>query len=550
MIRYFFILLLSSQLLSAQTKKGTLANTKATAPKLIVGIVIDQMRSDYIYRFWNRYGTGGFKKLINEGYYFKNTHYNYVPTYTGPGHAAIFSGSTPSDNGIIANEWYGIQKKKEIYCAEDDNVNVVGTTNEKHKRSPKNLLASTIGDELKISTNARAKVFGVAIKDRSAIFPAGHAADAAFWFDDKTGFFITSSWYTKQLPEWLNTFNSQGLVSTYFKLGWNTLYPIATYTASIADSNRYERSHIKKNSPTFPYTYASQLEQKKYGTIASTPHGNTLTRVLAEACLKGEQLGKDEICDLLTVSFSSPDIIGHAYGPRSIEIEDTYLRLDKEIELFLNTLDQEVGKGQYALFLTADHGAADVPNHLLDSKIPAGLINRDSLRTYLKKEAITQLGDSLVIANVSNDQVFLNHPYIATLKLNPKLVTETVTRLLLNYKGIAEVYNADVFKTNSFLGREAKALLQRGYNHQRSGDLLYLLEPAWMEYVETGTTHGSSYLYDTHVPLLFYGLSIPKGSTYDYVSITQIAPTICALLQINFPNACISNPLQSYWQKQ
>jgi predicted AlkP superfamily pyrophosphatase or phosphodiesterase len=517
-------------------------------PKLIVGVIVDQMRNDYIYRYWNRYGNGGFKKLVTGGYYFKNAHYNYIPTYTGPGHACVYTGSTPSENGIIANEWFDRDKKDMMNCVEDKSVNPVGTTNEKHKRSPKNLLASTLGDELKINSNGKAKVFGIALKDRSAIFPAGHAADGAFWLDDKTGNFVSSTWYMNQLPEWVNAFNNRNLIMTYFAQGWNTLYPIETYTNSISDDNRYEKAHVKKDKSVFPYTYQAQIDGKNYGTIAATTHGNTLTKEMVLACLKAEQLGKDEVTDLLAISFSSPDIIGHSTGPRSVEMEDTYLRLDKDLEDLINQLDKEVGKDNYTLFLTADHGGADVPNHLVDNKIPAGNINKDSITLAIKKYALKNFGDSVIISSVSNDQVFLNHNRIADLKLNTKDIKQSITEFLMAYKGVAEVYPNEVLKTTQFTGRENKALLQRGYNHQRSGDLLYILQPAWMEYQDKGTTHGSSYIYDTHVPLIFYGSGVVTGQTQEYVTITQIAPTLCAFLQINFTNATTANPLLNYWQ--
>lgn len=547
--RYFLGLVAVIQVVFGWAQKPATVKETGDKPKLVVGIIIDQMRDDYIYRFWNRYGQGGFKRLVNNGYYFKNAHYNYVPTYTGPGHACVYTGSTPSRNGIIANEWYNRSSGKMMNCVEDKAVTPVGTDNERHRRSPANLLATTIGDELKISSNNRAKVFGVALKDRSAIFPAGHAANGAFWLDDKTGNFVSSSWYMKVLPQWLKAFNERNLILSYLSGGWNTLYPLVTYTSSINDTNRYERAHVKKDLPVFPYIYETQIKNKNYGTVAITPYGNTLTRELAVACLKGEQMGKDDECDLLAVSFSSPDIIGHSYGPRSVEIEDTYLRLDKELELLFNELDKEVGNGNYMAFLTADHGGADVPNHLLDNKIPAGVINEDSITKAIKQFAFNQFGDSALVVNVSNSQVFLDRGKIQRQKLSVDNIKQDLCNFLLNYKGVAEAYPSEVFKTSSFSGRDDKSLLQRGFNHLRSGDVLYVLQPAWMEYVETGTTHGSSYLYDTHVPLLFFGKGISKGNSFEYVTITQIAPTLSALLKLNYPNACIAEPLQSYFQK-
>jgi predicted AlkP superfamily pyrophosphatase or phosphodiesterase len=539
---FSFFLLLSLASFS-QKKIPVKAIVQSQTPKLMVGIIVDQMRNDYISRYWNRYGEGGFKRLVNGGYYFKNAHYNYIPTYTGPGHACVYTGSTPSENGVIANEWFDREERKEINCVEDTLVKPIGTENKRHRRSPKRLLASTIGDELKMNTNGKAKVFGVALKDRSAIFPAGHNADGAYWLDDKTGYFVTSTWYKNALPNWVSDFNKQNLIMNYLAKGWNTLYPLETYTSSISDDNRYELAHVKKDKPIFPYSYQAQIDGKSYGTIASTCYGNTLTKEMALACLKSEQLGKDDICDLLAISFSSPDIISHAYGPRSVEVEDTYLRLDKDLEELFTQLDKQIGKENYVLFLTADHGGADVPNHLLDNKIPAGLINSDTLQKKLKQFSLKQFGDSILVLNASNDQIFLNHLKISELKLEVKRVKEAFMDFMMKQKGVAEIYDAETLKTQQYFGRENKALLQRGFNHQRSGDIAYILQPAWMEYREKGTTHGSSYNYDTHVPLLFYGVGINKGQTFDYVTITQIAPTLSSLLQINLTNATIANPL-------
>ncbi len=325
-------------------------NNSSVKPKLVVGIVVDQMRNDYIYRYWNRFGEGGFKRLINDGFYFKNAHYNYIPTYTGPGHSSIYTGATPRTHAIIANDWHIKSTTISNYCVSDTGVKSIGCTNKNGKMSPKNQLSSTIGDELKISTNQIGKVFSIAIKDRSAILPAGHAANGAFWYDEITGNFISSSWYIKELPSWVNAFNNKNFPKVYLTKGWQTLYPISSYSNSLADNNNYEASPVKKAAITFPYNYKDFIEKNDFSIIKSNPYGNTITKDLAISCLINESLGKDNIPDLLCISFSSPDYIGHYYGPRSIEAEDIYLRLDKDIEDLLNTLDEQVGKNNYTIF--------------------------------------------------------------------------------------------------------------------------------------------------------------------------------------------------------
>ncbi len=541
----FFVLLLKTSAFYSQTKKAEQVSSK---PKLVVGIVIDQMRNDYIYRYWNRYGNGGFKRLVNEGYHFKNAHYNYIPTYTGPGHCSIYTGATPRVHGIIANEFFNRKSGVDVYCCEDTSVRTIGSPSKNGLMSPRRQLSSTIGDELIMSSNHRSKVFAVALKDRSSILPAGHAADAAFWFDDSTGNFISSSWYVKTLPKWLVDFNSKNTAKAYLEKGWSTLYPIESYSNSIADDNSYEASPNKKEKAVFPYDYKSQIEKNKYSIIKATPYGNTLTKDLAIACLKNEQLGKDDETDLFSVSFSSPDIVAHSYGPRSIEVEDIYLRLDKDIEELLNELDKEVGKNNYTVFLTADHGGADVPNHLLDNKIPAGYLKDKKLTKKIKTYFEHTYCDTLLFTYVTNEQVYLNNKRIEEEKLNLDEIEKKLADFLITVHGIAEAYPSKILKNESFDKNDYRTLLQNGYNHKLSGNVCFIYNPAWMDYTEKGTTHGAGYNYDTHVPIIFYGNGIKKGETFSYITITQIAPTICELLKINQPNSTIAEPLNNYFK--
>lgn len=539
-----FLILIYSTLLFSQTKTAVV-NTK---PKLVVGIVVDQMRNDYIYRYWSSYGNGGFKRLVNDGYYFKNAHFNYIPTYTGPGHSSIYTGTTPRTHGIIANDWFVKTNTIETYCVQDTTVKTVGSKTKAGLMSPKNQLTSTIGDELKMSSNNLSKVFGVALKDRSSILPAGHAANAAFWFDEQSGNFISSSWYISELPKWLSDFNDKKTPNQYLQKGWNTLYPIESYTNSIADDNRYESVPNKKEKPIFPYDYKTYLNKNNVGIIRATPYGNSITKDVAIECLINEQLGKDDVCDLFCISFSSTDIVAHSYGPRAVEVEDVYLRLDKDLEELLNTLDKQVGKNNYTVFLTADHGGADVPNHLKDNKIPAGYLKEDALIQNVKKYFQNNYNDSSLFVNMSNMQLFLNDKKIENLKLNKNDVEQKLANYLITITGIAEAYPSEIMKYTAFENNDYKALLQNGYNHKLSGNVCYILNAAWMDYAEKGTTHGAGYNYDTHVPVLFYGNGIKKGSSFNYINITQIAPTICELLQINQPNGCTSNPLNDFFK--
>lgn len=540
-IAFLFI----TTVLNAQTKTTTasIKPNELKQPKLVVGIVVDQMRHDYIYRYWNKFGNGGFKKIINEGYFYKNAHFNYVPTYTGPGHASIYTGTSPATHGIISNDWFVKETGKMTYCTEDDQVKTVGSDSKAGLMSPKNLLVTTIGDELKLATNQTSKVFAISLKDRSSILPAGHSANGAFWFDGSVGKFISSTHYMNQLPVWVTDFNNQQLAKKYLSQGWNTLYPIDTYMESIADKNNYEQAPNKKDVPVFPYEYSKQLDKNNFEIIKATPYGNAITKDIALACLKAEQLGQGKQTDMLCVSFSSTDYVGHSYGPRSVEVEDVYLRLDKDLEELLNYLNTNVGKDNYVLFLTADHGACDVPAHLKDLKIPGGYINESELTKTIKSFCQSQYGDSLVSEYV-NQQIFLNESKMAALKLNKFAVEHTLANYMLSIKGIAEAYPSEVLKYENFTDGTFKYLIQKGYNHVRSGNVAVAYNPAWMEYHDKGTTHGASYSYDTHVPVLFYGKGIPKGTSVRKINVVDIAPTISLLLNMSFPNGTTGKPLE------
>ena len=532
--------------IQAQTPKKIIKETDK-APKLIVGIVVDQMRADYISRYWSKYGNNGFKRLVNNGFYCKNTNYNYVPTYTGPGHASIFTGTTPSAHGIISNEWFSRTENKMIGCVADQNVITVGSESKEGLASPKNLLSTTIGDELRISTLKKSKVIGVSLKDRSAILSVGHSANAAYWFDEITANFISSSHYMNELPKWVFDFNDKKTAQQYLQQGWSTLLPIEQYTESLADENNYEKAPNKKEKPVFPYDYTANIEKKDFDIICSTPWGNTITKDFAIEAIKGEQLGKDEYTDMLCISFSSTDYVGHSYGPKSIEIEDVYLRLDKDIEQLLMSLDKEVGADNYVLFLTADHGACEVPAHLKDMKIPGGYIN-SKMAKELKAHLNSIYGDTLLLS-YTNQQVFLNDATIASKKLDKVQIEKTCAEFFLKFDGVSETYTSESLRTQSYSEGSFRHLVQNGYNFKRSGDVSVCYLPGWMRYAEKGTTHGAEYSYDTHVPLIFYGAGIPKGSSVRSFNIVDIAPSACMLLNIPFPNACLGKPIEELFRK-
>ena len=506
-------------------------------PKLVVGIVIDQMRYDYISKYWNKYGDDGFKRIVTGGFFCKNTHYNYTPTFTGPGHAAIYTGCTPSQNGIIANDWYDRESKAYVYCVEDKNVQTLGGRENSGSMSPKRMMAPTVCDQLKTSTNFQSKVIGIALKDRGAILSAGHSANAAYWYDGKTGKFISSTYYMKALPAWINEFNGKMLPQQYLNTTWTTLLPIEQYTESIADDNNFEEPFKTKTKPIFPYNLKELMkENENLGMIRSTPFGNTLTTDVAISAIKGENLGKGNFTDMLTVSYSATDYVGHRFGPTSVEVEDTYLRLDKDLAIFFTFLDSWVGKNNYLLFVTADHGAVEVPAYLKANKIPAGNFNEGELEKKLKILLKNTYNDSLVLS-IGNQQVYLNEPRISELKLAKKDVYETIINVVLKMEEVASVYTDEQINNWSQVDG-IKYFIENGYNQKRSGNIIINLKANWIgnETIK-GTTHGSAYNYDTHAPLIWYGWNIKAGSTNEKVNITDIAPTLSNLLNIEVPAA-------------
>ena len=512
-------------------------------PKLVVGIVVDQMRYDYLTRFWDRFGEDGFKKLVNEGYNFKNNHFNYVPTYTGPGHASVYTGTSPMNHGIIGNGWYDKFIHESVYCAGDDSVEPVGTEDDAGKMSPHRMKTTTVSDENRLHTQMRGKTIGVSIKDRGSILPAGHTANAAYWFHgDDEGKWITSSYYMEELPQWVKDFNDSGKVEAYLK-PWNTLYDFETYKESGSDKNNFEGGFRGKEDATFPYDLAElSKENGGFDIIENSAYGNDITLEFALAAIEAEELGQDVDTDFLTLSFSSTDKIGHNFGVNSKEIQDTYLRLDKNIAQLLEELNEKVGEGNYTIFLTADHGGGDVPAYLDSVNIPAGYFESDEFREELEQFVSEEFDEDELIESVYNNQIFFNYEVMEEAEISSSELQSKMAHYILQLDQIDKVYTRDQVSSGSFVSGAGVAI-QNGFNQKRSGDVIYVLDPATIVYSRTGSTHGSGLMYDTHAPLIFYGNGVKKGSTTQRTEIVDIAPTLSALLGISFPSGTTGKPL-------
>ncbi|MHA7056922.1 alkaline phosphatase PafA [Aquimarina sp. M1] len=540
---YRILLFFLSTFVSVNAQLQTDIDQKKIKPKLVIGIVVDQMRYDYLTRFYDQYSEEGFKKIINKGFAFNNHHYDYLPTNTAPGHASIYTGTTPRFHGIIGNNWYNRDKKQKIYCVADSNVSPVGTGSFIGKMSPTKLQVTTIADQNRLHTQMRGKSISIAIKERGAVLSGGHTANAAYWFRGKSqGSWISSSYYMKKLPKWVINFNESATIDAYYDT-WNTLYNVNTYIESGSDLTRFERGFRGKDDVTLPYDLSVLKEYNgMYDIIRQTPFGNSLTIDFTLEAIKNEKLGKDSYTDFLMISFSSTDYIGHNFGANSKEVEDTYIRLDKDLARLINSLDKLVGKKKYMLFLTSDHGATHVPNFLTSTKIPSGYFKEASIHLELKNHIKSFYKKDSIIENISNNQVFLNHSIINKHSMNIELVENKIANYLLNSRGIHEVYTRSQLESSNFRsGMGAK--IKKGFNPKRSGDVCYVLDPSIVAYSRTGSTHGSGYSYDTHVPLLFYGSGIKQGETYKRTTVSDIAPTIATLLGIAFPNSTTGNPL-------
>ncbi|GGH19330.1 alkaline phosphatase PafA [Pedobacter zeae] len=544
----FSISIFSVSLSSAQTKKTIPAQPKAfpaevARPKLVVGLVVDQMRWDYLYRYYNRYTNGGFKRLINEGFSVENTFIPYTPTYTACGHTCIYTGSVPAVHGIIGNDWYDPETKKNVYCTEDSSVSTVGSTpSSEGNMSPKNMLTTTITDELRLATNFRGKVIGISLKDRGSILPAGHAANAAYWYQGSTGNWITSTYYMKEVPGWIADYNKLKLANKFYAKNWETLYPINTYVNSTADEKAYEGKQS-----TFPHQLTQNID-KNFDAIRSTPYGNTITLDLAKLAILSEDLGQDNITDFLAVSCSSTDYIGHAYGPNSIEAEDTYLRLDKDFEEFFNYLDKKVGKGNYTVFLTADHGAAHVPGFMQENKMPSGVVSDRDIANKLNAYLNDKFKVNNVVLRSMNNQIIFDHDKTDKGDVSFDVIKSAAVEFLKRLDGFQNA--VDIAKISQATLQEIqKKMITNGYNARRSGDIYYVLQPNWFNGGSTGTTHGNWNPYDSHIPLVFMGWGVKPGATNRMHYMTDIAPTLAALLHIQTPNGTVGEPITEITNK-
>ncbi len=532
-------LILMLALLTSMQSKAQNVNEK---PKLVVGIVVDQMKQEYLTRFYGNFGEDGFKRFVEEGFMARNGHYNYSSTNTGPGHASVYTGTTPAVHGIVNNSWYSRSLGRSVYCAEDTTVVAVGGTAKNGLISPMNLYSTTITDELKLYTQKQGKVIAMSIKDRGSALPGGHLSDGSYWYDSSTGEFMTSTYYMKDLPNWVKSFNSAQHVDKYLNMTWDTFLPIENYKISGPDNSQYESGFRGKDTPTFPYNLKElRKDNGNFSLISSTPFGNSLLTEFAISAVDAEKLGQDNTPDFLAVSYSSTDYIGHNFGPQSKEVQDTYIRLDRELAKLFDALDQKVGKGNYSVFLTADHAVAENSIQMKDDGFKTDNFSNSNARKAVSAALSAKYGAKAWIESFSNN-IHLNHKLIEAEGVDLYEMQNFVAAKMMEQNGIYIALTARDLVTNNYT-KNIKNLLQNAYHTKESGDVLVVMDPGWQTGGSKGTGHGNSWTYDTHVPILFYGWGIKKGNSVREIHITDIAPSVSMLLNMRLPNGATGTPI-------
>ena len=513
-------------------------------PKLIVGIIVSQVRYDYLTRYWDKLEDNGIKKLVERGTFCRNTDFNYLLSQEGVGQATIVTGTTPSNHGIVSKEWYLNLQDKIIQNTEDPQYHTVEGKSGTGQRSPSNMMSTTFSDELCLSNNFKSKVISVSLDGSPAVISGGHTANAAYWFDETSGNFVTSSYYMDSLPAWVNDFNAKKIPDIYLEKEWNTLLPIENYTESLSDYNKYETGYNGKN--TFPYKLdelsGSRKKTKNYDFLRKTPFGNNLLKDFALTAISSEELGKDKYPDVMMISFSSIEKIGDLFGPNSIEVEDAFMRLDRDLAHFLDFIETNIGKENVLVFFTSDHGIAQFPDYLNDMRIPAGYFNSNGAVSLMSSALNNVYGKGDWIKAYHSQQIYLNKLLIEDSRISLAEFQNYVAQFILQFSGVANTVTATTLQTTDFTSGVFQKM-QNGFNQKNSGDVIINLKPGWVEKPSGSVTHSSSYAYDSRIPLIWYGWKVKRGTITREVDLVDIAPTISAFLNINFPNACTGKPI-------
>lgn len=530
-------------------------------PRLVLQITVDQLRGDLIDRFSIHIGEGGFRYLLDHGVNFTNAHHRHANTETIVGHTTLATGTDPAIHGMVANLWFDRKTGKPFYNVQDPDFPLVGATGVDAEneidptqraattdgRSPRNIISSTISDEIGLHFGPTSKVFGVSVKDRGAIAMAGHAGDA-YWFSKSEGRFVTSTFYRDAYPGWIEDWNSKGLVASYANRSWTLLGDVGKYAFADRDDQPWE-TDIQGFGRTFPHNWGA-AEGKYFTTLLTlSPAGDEITVDFAKALLDAEQLGQDDVTDYLSVSLSSTDYVGHMFGPSSLEAEDNFAHLDRQIADLLTHVDAVVGLENTLIVLSADHGAPEHPEFLATLGIEAGLFSFERVDTepgFVRLQI--DFGESAdLVQNFSNPYVYLNQDLISKRSLDPLVVERAVAEELQKLPGIAYAVGSSDLRRGSFAKTKISDAVLANFNPDRSGDIYVVFEPHWFvadfDGLHVASAHGSPWTYDTHVPLIFTGSNIVPQTVARRVETVDVAPTIASLLGTKPPSGAVGVPL-------
>ncbi len=540
---YFLLLIIQSQIIFSQDFESTY-KIPSDQPKLVVGIVVEQLREDYIDKFWNYFSDKGIKKLIINGSNFQNAHLNYSLTQSSPGYASISTGCEPSVHGIISDYWYNYLSGEKTISINDKKYKTVGVKEASESYSPLNLFTTTFSDEAKTSKGNKSKVFSMSLDPVGAVLSGGFTANSAYWFDSKEGIWVTSSYYQESLPKWLNELNDKKMPDEYLQRIWLPTLSNEEMKKFDYDTNLYKIGFdgIYKS---FPYTYSEIIKSiHNYELIKMIPEGNTLLTDLAIATLYNENIGKDEITDFLFVNYSVTEKIGLLFGPQSAEVFDTYLKLDNNIAHLINAIEDVVGKNNVIIYLTSNHGVAEIPQYSISNKMPSGIFKQHYIIALLKSYLKSIYGEGEWILDYNNQQIYLNKTLIEDSRIPLEEFQSKIISFIINSGGISNAISSSQFQNMIFnIGMPQK--MQNSFNQKRSGDIMISLKPGWIEDIPYTTNHNSGYSYDTHVPLVFYGWKINKQQISTQVNITDIAPTISTFINTPPPPLSTGKILQN-----
>jgi hypothetical protein len=482
---------------------------------LVLAIIVDQFRYDYLLRFKSDY-KAGIQQLLTRGAVFTNARYEHFPTYTSVGHSTFLSGAYPSVSGIIGNQWYDRDLGRLVRSTSDDSVQIVGGASGPGT-SPRSLLVSTIGDEMKIAAQSQCKVLGISLKDYSIILATGHMADGVYWFDERTGSFVTSTYYIRDLPQWTKAFNAKHAAERYKSTEWlGTKLP-------------------------------AEAGPKLYGMIENTPFGNELVEEMAEEAIKGEKLGRSPRTELLVLGFSSNDFVGHQFGPDSPNVRDMSIATDRILGKLFNFVDSQVGMNNVTVIFASDHGVAPLPEINAEHKMPGGRVSFSEVRDAIQKALTQKFGEGKWIASTPEESVYLNWDLIAEKNLTRQEVSRTAAQAASAVPHVFRVYNREQILNGYATEDPVSRRIARSYSARRGADLYVLLDPYYI-FGKLSTTHGTPFGYDTHVPVIFMGPGIKAGNFNGSIAVNDIAPTLATILGIEIPSGSEGRILAEIFQ--